>query len=561
MSALEQLDSLLSQIDPSNQQQQSETKTAETGDVTVNTSGFAKDELTGWFIDPTTKTGIDPATNQPLSKKAWKKQLKNAQNEKKKAEKLLKEQKEHERILKEKLDNAIEIKEDTSLPEPVRLNVSQCLQKENVGKRVRLYGWCHFVRRQGKLMFVDIRDGTGYPTRVQCVFAGDLVNTRDAISLAREATICILGTICEREATDKDPRLTEINVDYYNVIGESNPEIENIVNKDSNPQVKLDQRHWIIRSENTSLILRMRCYITQALRSHFYEKGFIEITPPTMVQTQVEGGSTLFNLDYFGEPAYMTQSSQLYLETCCPSLGNVFCVMPSYRAEKSHTRRHLAEYTHFEAEMPFIKFEDLIECLRDMVVDVCARIEKDHSDLLKHFNPNFVSPKKEDFVIMSHKEAIDYCNKNGILNTDDNGNKVQFTYEDDISELPEREMTDKINKPIFLTKFPAHIKSFYMLKDSKDNKITDSVDLLIPNVGEIVGGSMREYSYDKLMNGFKTHEIDASPYYWYTDLRKYGACPTGGFGLGLERFLCWMLNQYHIRDVCLYPRFMGRCKP
>ena len=232
----------------------------------------------------------------------------------------------------------------------------------------------------------------------------------------------------------------------------------------------------------------------------------------------MEGGSTLFKLNYFEEEAYMTQSSQLYLETVLPAVGNSFCIMPSYRAERSHTRRHLAEYTHIEGEMPFIKFEDLLDYLRDMIVDVCDRVVKEHGDILSHFNPNFVAPKHDDFKVMTHREAIDYCNANGIFNEKD-GKKLKFEYDDDISEMPERAMTDKINKPIFLTKFPAHIKSFYMLKSEADQHLTDSVDLLMPNVGEIVGGSMREHSYDKLMAGFKAHDIDPTPYYWYTDLR------------------------------------------
>jgi len=307
-------------------------------------------------------------------------------------------------------------------------------------------------------------------------------------------------------------------------------------------------------------MLRMRCYITESFRQHFYDKDFIEVTPPTLVQTQVEGGSTLFKLQYFEEDAYLTQSSQLYLETVVPSLGNVFCVMPSYRAERSHTRRHLSEYTHFEGEMPFIKFEDLLNTLEDMVVDVCERVIKNHGDLLRQMNPKFVAPKKP-FIRMTHREAIEYCNKNKIYKNEKN---ETFTNREDIPEKPEREMTDRINQPIFLIKFPHEIKSFYMSKIKEyenEEPLTESVDLLMPGVGEIVGGSMREWNYDNLMKGFREHNIDPSNYYWYTDLRKYGTFPHGGWGLGLERFLCWMLNIDHIRDVCMYPRFWGRCKP
>merc|ERR1712087_703008 len=238
----------------------------------------------------------------------------------------------------------------------------------------------------------------------------------------------IRGTLVKREANAKDERNCELEVDYYEVVGASSAEVNNIVNDDANPQVQLDQRHWVIRHERTSIMLRMRCYLTQAFRDHFYAKGMIEVTPPTLVQTQVEGGSTLFPLKYFGEDAYLTQSSQLYLETCCPALGSVFCIMPSYRAEKSSTRRHLAEYTHVEAELPFLTFGELLDLLEDMVKDVCRRVADEHLDLLNHGRqlnhstwpdsmpeaneecPDFV-PRTEDFVRMPHEDAINYCNE------------------------------------------------------------------------------------------------------------------------------------------------------
>ena len=482
--------------------------------------------------------------------------------------------------MEEKLKSAVVIKEDTSLPKAKRIQIEDA--SKNIGQRVELRGWVQYVRKQSKLMFIELRDGTGSPPRLQCILDGDLCNTKDAILLNREATMMIRGKLVDRKPNNKDKRLCELNVDYYEVVGSSAADINNIVNDKSGVQVQLDQRHWIIRNERSSIMLRMRCYMTQAFRDHFYSKGFIEVTPPTLVQTQVEGGSTLFPLKYFGEEAYLTQSSQLYLETCLPSLGNVFCIMPSYRAEKSSTRRHLAEYTHVEAEMPFLTFEELLDMLEDMVKDVCKRVADKHIDLLNHGRkvnhstwpddmpeakeecPDFVVPT-EKFVRLTHAEAIKYCNKHGIKNIieHDDGTIEEREFKDgeDISEAPERKMIDMIGKPVFLIKFPADIKSFYMAKCKDAKELTESVDLLMPGVGEIIGGSMREYNYDAVMNGFKAHNIDPTPYYWYTDLRKYGTQPHGGFGLGLERFLCWMLRIYHIRDSCLYPRFVGRCKP
>ena len=350
----------------------------------------------------------------------------------------------------------------------------------------------------------------------------------------------------------------ELPADYWQLVGPSDGDIENRINKDSNVEQLADQRHLVVRQLDSVYILRLRSLIIQCFREHFFDKDFVEVTPPTLVQTQVEGGSTLFSLDYFGEPAFLTQSSQLYLETAIPSVGKVFCCLPSFRAEKSRTRRHLAEFTHFEGEAAFISYEDLLDLLEDMCVDVADRLVRRAGPLLKEVNPDFTPPTKP-FLRMNYSDAIQYLVDHSIYKDEDT--KTPFVFGDDIPEAPERRMTDMIGRPILLCRFPAHMKSFYMARCPEDETLTESVDLLMPGVGEIIGGSMRLFDLDKLMEGYKREGIDPQPYYWYNDLRRFGTCPHGGWGLGIERYLCWILNRNHIRDVTLYPRHIGRCKP
>jgi len=319
-----------------------------------------------------------------------------------------------------------------------------------------------------------------------------------------------------------------------------------------------DQRHIVIRGEKTSNYLKLRSIALQCFREHFFANGYFEVTPPTLVQTQCEGGAELFSFDYFGEKAYLTQSSQLYLETCIPALGDVFCILPSYRAEKARTRRHLTEYTHLEAERPNITFEDLLNTIEDLVVDTYTRIMNRAGDLLKSVNPKAAVPKKP-FRRVSYIEGIEFLKKHNIYK--DEEKKIFYEFGEDIPEMPERKMIDMIGEPVFFMRFPFEMKSFYMNKCADDRRLTESVDLLVPGVGEIVGGSMRIWDFDELLAAYKREKISPEPYYWFTDQRKYGSVPHGGYGLGVERFLVWLYNDDHIRNVCLYPRVTRRCQP
>ncbi|RLV92944.1 Asparagine--tRNA ligase cytoplasmic [Spathaspora sp. JA1] len=496
-----------------------------------------------------------------ISASALKKAVKGAEGLKKKAEKSakLEEQrklKEQEAVAKLAELDLIKIVEDTSLPSATKIKLKSV--QDHLETRVKVQGWIHRLRVQKEFVFITLRDGTGF---IQAVLTGDLAKARQTQELTLESTVVIKGVITKVPEGKTAPGGVELQADYYEIIGlapSGDDAFTNKVQENADPSLLLDQRHLALRGESLSAVMKVRAAFLGAVRRFFAEEGLLEVTPPCMVQTQVEGGSTLFKMDYYGEEAYLTQSSQLYLETCLPALGDVYCVQESFRAEKSHTRRHLSEYTHIESELAFITFEDLLSHLERLITKTVQYVLEDPAiaALIKQLNPNFTPPTMP-FLRMEYVQALDWLNEHGVLNEDGE----QFKFGDDIAEAAERKMTDTINQPILLIRFPVEIKSFYMQKCKDDPRVTESVDVLIPNVGEITGGSMRTYDHDELLAGINREGLDADAYYWFIDQRKYGTCPHGGYGLGTERILAWLCDRFTVRDCSLYPRFSGRCKP
>ena len=420
---------------------------------------------------------------EPIAKAQLKKVSKLWQQEVKKEEKRKQAEAEAEQARLRRAEEArkVTIAQDSSLPAPIRVKLRDCTAHRGV--RVEVAGWVHRLRTQGKgLMFLTLRDGTEF---LQCVLAGELCQTYEAVMLTTESSVRVFGVVAPVPEGKTAPGGHELSADYWELVGLApSGGADSILNTESNPDVQLDNRHIMIRGENTSKVLKMRSVIMNAFRQHFFSRGYFEVTPPTLVQTQCEGGSTLFGLKYFGEDAYLTQSSQLYLETCIPALGDVFCVAQSYRAEKSRTRRHVAEYTHIEAECPFIDFPELLDRLEDLVCDVVDRtLQSPLGHLVQELNPNFVPPKKP-FKRMQYTEAIQWLKDHDYKKEDGS----YYELGEDIPEAPERFMTDTINQPIMLHGFPADIKAFYMQKCKDDRRYTEAVDILMPNVGEIVGG-------------------------------------------------------------------------
>lgn len=427
--------------------------------------------------------------------------------------------------------------------------------------KVRVFGWIHRLRQQKGLIFLVLRDGTGF---LQCVLTGKLAQTYDALTLTIESTVQLTGKIVALPEGKSAPDGHELQVDWWSIVGKAPGESESFTNQiseDSGPDTLADRRHLVLRGETASSVLKVRSALLDAFRQSYAKLSLIEVTPPCMVQTQVEGGSTLFAFDYYGEKAYLTQSSQLYLETCLPSLGDCFCIQESFRAEKSRTRRHLSEYTHLEAELGFLTFEDLLSHIEELIcstLDIILANPKVKA-LVETLNPDFKYPSRP-FKRMDYKEAIAWLNERGINKAEEDGGGP-FTIADDIPEAPERLMTDTFNVPIFLINFPKEIKAFYMKRIPGNENFTESVDVLMPGVGEIVGGSMRMTGFDELLEAYRGAGIPAEPYYWYTDQRKYGTCEHGGYGLGVERFLAWLVKRPHVRECSLYPRYTSRCTP
>ncbi|KAM0793132.1 asparagine--tRNA ligase, variant 3 [Microbotryomycetes sp. NB124-2] len=412
-----------------------------------------------------------------------------------------------------KLDDARKVVIDVPTTPATKIKIKQAVDKR--GDRVRVFGWVHRLRQQGAMIFIVLRDGTGF---LQCVLTGKLPQTYDALTLTLESTIEITGVISALPEGKTAPDGHELTADWFSVVGRApsgDDAFLNKVSEDRSPDLLADARHLVIRGEGAAAILKVRTALLQSFRDTYANLGLLEVHPPAMVQTQVEGGATLFAFDYYGEQAYLTQSSQLYLETCLPSLGDVFCVAESFRAEKSHTRRHLSEYTHIEGELAFLSFEELLEHIEEVICQTVDRVLKDPKtkaliDSLWPAGQSFQPPTRP-FMRMDYRDAIKYLNEHNITRPGPDGVDGPHQVGDDIAEAAERKMTDQIGKPIFLINFPREIKSFYMKRIPGDEGYTESVDLLMPNVGEIVGGSMRMDDLDELMAAYKNEGIDPEP--------------------------------------------------
>jgi asparaginyl-tRNA synthetase len=420
---------------------------------------------------------------------------------------------------------------------------------EKAGLSATVRGWLFNRRSSGKIQFLIVRDGTGYLQAVVVERDVDPTVWERAERATQECSLTVTGTVREEK---RAPGGFEMAATQVEILGTS--ESYPISPKEHGVDFLMGLRHLWMRSSQQHAVLRVRSEIEQAIRDFFYHRDFVLIDSPILTGSSVEGTSTLFETDYFGDKAYLSQSGQLYLEPAAAAFGKVYCFGPTFRAEKSKTRRHLTEFWMIEPEVAFLEFEGLCELAEDMIValleralDRCKedlkRLERDSSKLAAITKP---------FPRITYRQGIDRLRKKGF--------EVKFG--DDLGADEETALVSDAAQPLIVTRFPAAIKSFYMQPDPEDPEVVLGLDMLAPEgYGEIIGGSQRIHDLKLLERRLKEHKLPKEAYEWYLDVRRYGTFPHSGFGMGLERFVAWVCGIHHLREAIPYPRTMKRIYP
>ena len=417
------------------------------------------------------------------------------------------------------------------------------------GKNVILNGWVYNIRSIGKIWFLILRDGSGL---VQCVVV-DKETDKSTFELenilTQESSISIEGVV---RAEPRSVGGYELGVKKITVhqIADEYP----ISHKEHGADFLMSNRHLWLRSKNQNAILKVRHQVIKATRDFFDDNGFTLMDSPILTANSVEGTSTLFELDYFDRSAYLTQSGQLYGEASAMAFGKIYVFGPTFRAEKSKTRRHLTEFWMVEPEMAYCDLDENMDWAEkhvSYVIQWCLEhckeelkiLERDTSKLEKSIPP---------FPRITYDEAVDILKKRG----------VDFKYGSDFGAADETAISEEFDRPVMIHRWPSEIKAFYMKRDTENDKLALGVDMIAPEgFGEIVGGGQREDDYDTLLSRIKDHKLPIDPFQWYLDLRKYGSVPHSGYGLGIERTVGWICGTKHVRETIPYPRTMYRIEP
>ena len=423
-------------------------------------------------------------------------------------------------------------------------DVSKC-----EGKDVTIKGWLYNKRSSGSVRFILVRDGTGI---IQSVISKneaqkELFETADRIT--QESSLILTGTVKKDE---RAPGGYEIIAKKLQIIQEARE--YPITPKEHSVEHLMPLRHLWLRSKQQNAIMRVRHELIKSLRDFFDDRGFICADCPILTPASVEGTTTLFEVDYYDQKAYLSQSGQLYNEATAAALGKVYCFGPTFRAEKSKTRRHLTEFWMLEPEVAYIDLDGIMELAEDMTVYAIERVLKNRKKELAVLERNLKALEKvtKPFPRITYKEAVTIIQKQD----------AEFAEGDDFGAPHETIISESFDKPVFVHHYPASIKAFYMKRDAEDDTLSLSVDMIGPEgIGELIGGGQREDDYETLLQHIKKHKLDEGTYQWYLDLRKYGTFPHGGFGLGLERTVAWICGIKHLRETIPFPRMLDRVYP
>ena len=432
-----------------------------------------------------------------------------------------------------------------------------------VDQQVIIKGWLYASTRKGKLMFLRLRDGSGMTQGV--AFRPEVGDElfEELKRLGQETSLIVTGTVRENGRAPGIPRGYEIGVESVQVL--QNVTDYPITPKDHGVDFLMDNRHLWLRSNRQWAIMRIRTTIKRAIIDFFDDRGFLNIDTPIITPSAAEGTSTLFEVEFFEEQAYLAQTGQLYNEANIMAFGKVYCFGPTFRAEKSKTRRHLAEFWMVEPEIAFCDLDDLMVLEEEFVSYIVKTVlEKRRPELeLLERDIAMLEQIQAPFPRISYDEAIERIHALRDA-TDDPEQKALLDIEwgEDFGSPHETELTKQFDKPVFVYGYPTQIKAFYMEPWPDRPEICKSVDLLAPEgYGEVIGGSERMSNPDLLVEAIERHELPQEHYQWYIDLRRFGSVPHSGFGLGLERMVTWVCGITHIRQTSPYPRTLNRKYP
>jgi len=426
------------------------------------------------------------------------------------------------------------------------------------GQSVTLQGWLYNSRESGKLLFPIFRDGTGTIQGVAHVKSVPAEVFEALKSLTQESSVIVRGKV---RADKRAPGGYELDVEDIEVV-QRVPETDPypITLKEHGVDFLMEHRHLWIRSPRQASILRIRAEIMRAAAEYFDTNGFIRTDPPILTPAACEGTSTLFPVDYFGDPAYLTQSGQLYIESTALALGKVYSFGPTFRAEKSKTRRHLTEFWMIEPEVAYMDLDGLLELAENLLSHIVESVLKNRSAELEVIGRDKAKLEaiKPPFPRLRYDDAAEMLNqahKDGHL-------EAPFVYGNDFGSPDETWLSAQFDRPVMVNRYPADVKAFYMEPDPQDPRYAMCVDVLAPEgYGEIIGGSQRVSSYELLNERIERHNLPKEAFQWYLDLRRYGSVPHSGFGMGIERAVAWICGLDHVRETIPFARTLHRIYP